>query len=48
METAQVPDTVMLAGLKLQVAFAGRPEHANVIVPEIPAAPVTLIGTLTV
>ena len=46
--TAAVPDTVMVAGLKLQLAFAGRPEQANVTAPEKPAAPVTLMGALTV
>jgi hypothetical protein len=38
----------MLAGLKLQLAFAGRPEQANVTCPENPAVPVTLMGALTV
>jgi hypothetical protein len=45
--TAAVPATVVVAGLKLQLAFAGRPEHANVTSPENPAAPVTLMGALT-
>jgi hypothetical protein len=47
-ETAGVPDTVMVAGLKLQAAFVGRPEHENVTAPEKPAVPVTLMGALTV
>jgi hypothetical protein len=38
----------MVAGLKLQLAFAGRPEQASVTVPEKPAAPVTLVGAVTV
>jgi hypothetical protein len=38
----------MVAGLKLQLAFAGRPEQANVTAPEKPAAPVMLMGALTV
>jgi hypothetical protein len=38
----------MAAGLKLQLAFAGRPEQAKLTVPEKPAAPVTLMGALTV
>jgi hypothetical protein len=37
----------MVAGLKPQLAFVGRPEHAKVTDPENPAAPVTLIGALT-
>ena len=37
----------MVAGLKLQLAFAGRPEQANVTCPENPATPVTLMGELT-
>ena len=37
----------MVAGLKLQLAFAGKPEHANATWPEKPVAPVTLIGALT-
>jgi hypothetical protein len=47
-ETAGVPVTVMVAGLKLQLAFAGRLEQEKVTDPENPAMPVTLIGTLTV
>jgi hypothetical protein len=47
-DTTVVPDAVIVAGLKLQLAFVGRPEHANVTIPENPAAPVTLIGALTV
>jgi hypothetical protein len=47
-EITVAPDTVMVAGLKLQVAFVGRPEQANVTIPENPAAPVTLRGALTV
>jgi hypothetical protein len=43
-DTTVVPDTVMLAGLKLQLEFVGRPEHPNVTAPENPAAPVTLMG----
>ena len=46
--TAAVTGTVMVAGLKLQLAFAGRPEQGNVTGPENPAAPVTLMGALTV
>jgi hypothetical protein len=38
----------MVAGLKLQAAFVGRPEHENVTAPEKPAVPVTLMGALTV
>jgi hypothetical protein len=47
-ETAGVPVTVMGAGLKLQLTFAGRLEQEKVTDPENPAMPVTLIGTLTV
>jgi hypothetical protein len=46
--TAAVPDTLTLAGLKLQLEFAGRPVQAKVSAPEKPAAPVTLMGALTV
>lgn len=46
--TAAVPDTLILAGLKLQLAFAGSPVQAKVTAPEKPAAPVTLMGALTV
>jgi hypothetical protein len=38
----------MVAGLKPQPAFAGRPEQANVTGPEKPVAPVMLMGALTV
>jgi hypothetical protein len=38
----------MVAGLKLQLVFTGRPEQAKVTCPENPFAPVTLIGALTV
>ena len=38
----------MVAGLKLQLVFAGSPEHAKVTCPENPAAPVTLMGADTV
>jgi hypothetical protein len=38
----------MVAGLKLQPAFDGRPEQAKVTWPENPAAPVTLMGAVTV
>ena len=48
MGTAGVPDTIMVAELKLQLALLGRPEHAKVTCPENPAAPVTLMGALTV
>lgn len=44
---AGVPATVMVAGLKPQLAFVGRPEHANVTDPENAAPPVTLMGALT-
>jgi hypothetical protein len=47
-EITVVEDTVMVAGLKLQAAFVGRPEHANVTAPANPATPVTLIGALTI
>jgi hypothetical protein len=46
--TTAVPDALIVAGLKLQLAFVGRPEHAKVTCPENPAAPVTLMGALTV
>ena len=45
--TTAVPDRFIVAGLKLQLAFAGRPEQANVTCPENPATPVTLMGALT-
>jgi hypothetical protein len=38
----------MVAGLKLQLVFAGKPEQAKVTWPENPGAPVTLMGALTV
>jgi hypothetical protein len=38
----------MVAGLKLQLEFVGKPEHAKVTAPENPAAPVTLMGALTI
>jgi hypothetical protein len=47
-DTTVAPDTVRVAGLKLQLEFVGRSEHANVTGPEKPAAPVTLIGALTI
>jgi hypothetical protein len=47
-ETAGVQDTVMVAGLKLQFALAGNPEHVNVTWPEKPLAPATFMGALTV
>jgi hypothetical protein len=46
-ETEGALETVMVAGLKLQLAFAGRLEHERVTDPEKPAEPDTLIGALT-
>jgi hypothetical protein len=47
LETGAVPDTVTVAGLKLQLLFAGSPEQAKVTWPEKPAAPETFIGAVT-
>ena len=39
---------VRVAGLKVQVLSAGRPEHANVMVPERPPLAVTVSSAFTV
>jgi hypothetical protein len=38
----------MIAGLKVQLVFAGNPEYAKVTCPENPPAPVTSMGADTV